>query len=56
MSANSDRDVVNLFYGFINAPENQDLSKEYLDIKMNILLIRLNIFIIKSIYIKLMKL
>ena len=32
MSANSDRDVVNLFYGFINAPENQDLSKEYLDI------------------------
>jgi hypothetical protein len=31
VSANSDRDVVNLFYGFINAPENQDLSKTYLD-------------------------
>lgn len=31
MSANSDRDVVNLFYGFINAPEEQDLSKNYLD-------------------------
>ena len=30
MSANSDRDVVNLFYGFINAPESQDLSKTYL--------------------------
>jgi hypothetical protein len=33
MSANSDRDVVNLFYGFINAPENEDLAKSYLDYK-----------------------
>lgn len=33
MSANSDRDVVNLFYGFINAPENEDLSKSYLNYK-----------------------
>lgn len=31
MSANSDRDVVNLFYGFINAPKSEDLSKNYLD-------------------------
>ena len=31
MSANSDRDVVNLFYGFINAPENQDIVTTYLD-------------------------
>ncbi|MCC6370422.1 MAG: TonB-dependent receptor [Bacteroidia bacterium] len=31
MSANSDRDIVNLFYGFINAPENSDLAKTYLD-------------------------
>jgi hypothetical protein len=31
MSANSDRDVVNLFYGFINAPESQEISKTYLD-------------------------
>ncbi len=31
MSAASDRDVVNLFYGFINAPENQDVSRTYLD-------------------------
>lgn len=30
-SANSDRDVVNLFYGFINAPTKDDLSKTYLD-------------------------
>jgi len=30
MSANSDRDIVNLFYGFINAPENEDLSRTYL--------------------------
>jgi hypothetical protein len=29
MSTSSDRDVVNLFYGFINAPENQDISKSY---------------------------
>lgn len=31
MSASSDRDVVNLFYGFINAPENDQLPKTYLD-------------------------
>lgn len=31
MSANSDRDIVNLFYGFINAPENQDISPTYID-------------------------
>lgn len=31
MSANSDRDIVNLFYGFINAPESQDLSNTYLN-------------------------
>ncbi|MBA2611686.1 MAG: carboxypeptidase-like regulatory domain-containing protein [Bacteroidetes bacterium] len=31
MSANSDRDIVNLFYGFINAPENDQISKTYLD-------------------------
>ncbi len=31
LSANNDRDVVNLFYGFINAPENEDISKTYLD-------------------------
>jgi hypothetical protein len=31
MSANSDRDVVNLFYGFINAPKSEDISKNYLD-------------------------
>lgn len=30
MSASSDRDVVNLFYGFINAPENDQLPKTYL--------------------------
>lgn len=30
MSASSDRDVVNLFYGFINAPENDYLPKTYL--------------------------
>ncbi|MDI1356244.1 MAG: TonB-dependent receptor [bacterium] len=30
-SANSDRDVVNLFYGFINAPDNTELSPTYLD-------------------------
>ena len=33
LSANSDRDIVNLFYGFINAPENEDISKSYLDYK-----------------------
>ncbi len=33
MSASSDRDVVNLFYGFINAPENKDLSPAYIDYK-----------------------
>lgn len=31
MSASSDRDVVNLFYGFINAPENDQLPSNYLD-------------------------
>ncbi len=31
MSASSDRDVVNLFYGFINAPENDQLPSKYLD-------------------------
>jgi len=36
MSANSDLDVVNLFYGFINAPENQDLSASYVDYKNNL--------------------
>jgi hypothetical protein len=33
ISANSDRDVVNLFYGFINAPKNEDISKSYLNYK-----------------------
>lgn len=33
MSASSDRDVVNLFYGFVNAPENQDISASYVDYK-----------------------
>ena len=31
MSANSDRDVVNLFYGFVNAPSSDELSTTYLD-------------------------
>jgi hypothetical protein len=31
VSANSDRDVVNMFYGFVNAPQNEHLSKTYLD-------------------------
>ena len=31
LSANSDRDVVNLFYGFINAPAKEDIAKNYLD-------------------------
>lgn len=31
ISANSDRDIVNLFYGFINAPQDQDISATYLD-------------------------
>ena len=31
LSANSDRDIVNLFYGFINSPENDQISKTYLD-------------------------
>lgn len=35
LSANSDRDIVNLFYGFINGPENQDISPTYLDGKGN---------------------
>jgi hypothetical protein len=33
ISANSDRDVVNLFYGFINAPAPQDIAKTYVDFK-----------------------
>ncbi|MBX3164870.1 MAG: TonB-dependent receptor [Bacteroidetes bacterium] len=35
MSANSDRDIVNLFYGFINAPESQNISASYLDRNRN---------------------
>jgi len=35
ISANSDRDIVNLFYGFINAPENEEISPTYLDSKGN---------------------
>ncbi|MBS1652062.1 MAG: TonB-dependent receptor [Bacteroidetes bacterium] len=31
MSANSDRDIVNLFYGFVNAPQSSDLDTNYLD-------------------------
>lgn len=31
MSANNDRDVVNLFYGFINAPESEKIAEKYLD-------------------------
>jgi hypothetical protein len=34
-SANSDRDIVNLFYGFINGPANEDMSKTYLDSRGN---------------------
>jgi len=30
-SANSDRDVVNLFYGFINGPDKYNMSPNYLD-------------------------
>ncbi len=33
MGANSDRDIVNLFYGFINAPEKEGISKNYIDYK-----------------------
>jgi hypothetical protein len=33
ISANSDRDVVNLFYGFINAPLAEDVAKNYLNYK-----------------------
>ncbi len=33
MGANSDRDIVNLFYGFINAPEKEGISKTYIDYK-----------------------
>jgi hypothetical protein len=29
-SASNDRDIVNLFYGYINGPNNEDLSKTYL--------------------------
>ncbi len=35
MAANSDRDVVNLFYGFINAPEKSEISQSYLDFRGN---------------------
>jgi hypothetical protein len=35
ISANSDRDIVNLFYGFINSPETEDISKTYLDANGN---------------------
>jgi hypothetical protein len=35
LSANSDRDIVNLFYGFINSPENDQISKTYVDYKGN---------------------
>lgn len=35
MAANSDRDVVNLFYGFINAPEKSEISQSYLDFNGN---------------------
>jgi hypothetical protein len=35
MGANSDRDIVNLFYGFINAPEKESLSKTFIDYKGN---------------------
>lgn len=31
MSANSDRDIVNLFYGFINAPDDDKISATYID-------------------------
>lgn len=31
MSASSDRDVVNLFYGFVNAPESDQMPSKYLD-------------------------
>ncbi len=30
MSSSNDRDIVNLFYGFINAPHNEEISKTYL--------------------------
>ena len=33
MSASSDRDVVNLFYGFINSPAKEDISQNYLNYK-----------------------
>lgn len=32
LSANSDRDIVNLFYGFLNAPKNEEISKTYIDL------------------------
>lgn len=35
MAANSDRDVVNLFYGFINAPEKNEISSSYIDYQGN---------------------
>jgi len=36
ISANSDRDVVNLFYGFINAPKSEEVSQTYLDYKSQV--------------------
>lgn len=33
MSSSDDREVVNLFYGFINAPEPKDMSRNYIDHK-----------------------
>jgi hypothetical protein len=35
VSASNDRDIVNLFYGFINAPENDEISSTYLDSEGN---------------------
>src|SRR4051812_25431564 len=31
LSTSNDRDIVNLFYGFVNAPENTQMSRTYLD-------------------------
>lgn len=35
ISANSDRDVVNLFYGFINAPRKDEVTTKYIDYQQN---------------------
>lgn len=37
MSTSSDRDVVNLFYGFVNAPENRDIHLLYYNNKGDLL-------------------